>query len=120
MKETLSHLKSRGLLRDLKPLSLKTKLGVEEFYDTGRDASKSNISDVPTVSVDSVRARVDKETYERWLNNGSSSGITTTSSTTTTANLQRKATPSKSLLFSSNDYLGLSATLAFVGVYAPL
>ena len=84
MKETLSHLKSRGLLRDLKPLSLKTKLGVEEFYDTGRGASKSNISDVPTVSVDSVRARVDKETYERWLNNGSSSGITTTSSTTIT------------------------------------
>ena len=112
MRETLSHLKSRGLLRDLKPLSLKTKLGVEEFYDTGRDASKSNISDVPTVSVDSVRARVDKETYERWLNNGSSSGITTTSSTTitTTTDSSTKSDSFKVVtLFSSNDYLGLSA-----------
>jgi len=114
MKETLSHLKSRGLLRDLKPLSLKTKLGVEEFYDTGRDASNRNISDVPTVSVDSVRARVDKETYERWLNNGSSSGITSSSSssstTTTTTDSSTKSDSFKVVtLFSSNDYLGLSA-----------
>ena len=101
MEDTLSHLKSRGLLRDLKPLNL----GVEEG-----DTSNRGINDVPTTSFESIRAGVDEKTYERWLNNASTAGTSSPSLTTTTdSSLEHKPLGKIVTLFSSNDYLGLSA-----------
>ena len=106
IEETLSHLKSRGLLRDLKPLNL----GVEEEDRRERDTSNRGINDVPTTSFESIRARVDEETYERWLNNASTAGTSSPSLTTTTdSSREHKPLGKIVTLFSSNDYLGLSA-----------
>ena len=113
VEETLFHLKSRGLIRDVKPLSTRDLFLGEEDHDKDDNKrranrriddymSKINNDDEPMASFDPVRARVDEETYERWLNDAASETITDFS---TKSNKSFKVVT----LFSSNDYLGLSA-----------
>ena len=75
VEETLFHLKSRGLIRDVKPLSTRDLFLGEEDHDKDDNKrranrriddymSKINNDDEPMASFDPVRARVDEETYE--------------------------------------------------------
>ncbi|KAL9255843.1 8-amino-7-oxononanoate synthase-like protein [Drosera capensis] len=103
--ESLAKLDSLKLLRSLRPINLQNdkankdaKLGADEVFDGLRDWDRR-----------AVEVDISEETFNQWLDDIPSCGDIDTCRTPASGEVSESRCQKKLLLFSGNDYLGLSS-----------
>jgi 8-amino-7-oxononanoate synthase len=104
--ETIEFLKKSKLLRSLNPLFVEDEDMIDMIDDTNDSNDTNDTNHNDNSLFDPIHAKVDSETYEKWINNDLDNIVVVVNDD---GQKTKPKTKTKNVtLFSSNDYLGLS------------